>query len=1202
MNIIIVNDMKHIITVLFFCIPLLTFGQNINQNYIKEIQHLDGNGSILNINYFNGIGDIFETVTTSSGTQANIFSYKTYDSKGRERKVFNAVPGLDSNVYFMSQNDFVQNSNTFYNDVYAYEEKYYDESDRVTKEDIGGKLWHDNKKNTLYEYGTNTLNDKVHWYNSDLFDQELPMEIKPIKPNVDEYLYGKNIKKPAFLKFTSLSDFSSDKKNNLVPDTLTNDILQRLRIYKDKFKDFRALNTNSIWDVINNKYSLINYTPCSLIKEKTIDADGKYLIEFKDLDGNTILERRNQGDTYYVYNELGQLRYVLPPKYQETHNIEMYSYRYLYDERGNMIKKVLPGIIETQYWYDKENHLVLEQDPQLRSKGLYRFYIYDSLGRVVVSGTSSICNIETSNIEIRANYSQSSSGFMNTGYVFGLNILSKENATIEKVYYYDNYNFLKGCRQDDFKEIVPIVQNCSNGLVAGSIIRASNGEYIYTVFSYDPKGNVIACFRKGLNGYISKKTCKYSLTNKLKNSIVDVDVKYGNLMNISENNEYLQTNDMVGNKSIQLKHGDQESSTVIKYEYNYFNKLQSIIRPLKAGVVTYTYDDIKGWPISINSNSFVENLTYADGLGESYYNGNISTIKWKNNNYSKARGYKFYYDNLNRLTTANYSEGDAFTDALNNYDEIVNYDINGNITSLVRHGKKQDGIFGVVDSLKISLSGNQIQNVTDDAEENIYKGALDYNVPSSGISTYKYNDSGALISDDSRGIAMIEYDNYNNPLRIQFSNGNVTKYVYSAAGQKLRTIYYTAMPNITVETGSIHRLSDPEIQTTDTIDYLLDGKLILKNSRVDKYLFDEGYCQGHGSSKCIIKPMPPISWDFDDDLDTEISEEELEKYNERLEAWKNLLASENDKDEFAFYYYNKDHLGNIREVTDEMGDLSQVNNYYPFGTPFFDDISNSSNTQPFKYNGKELDLMHGLNTYDYGARQYYAVLPVWDRMDQLCEKNYGTSPYVYCGDNPIKHIDPDGKEKIDLLPPPSQDPKTYGLRSDIRHFNDDPNVINIWAHGNSNGIFFRGQKDPIKDAQSFSDMLKTVSKIWKNHKEGEIVTIVLHSCMTASFAEKISKDPIFKDVLIIAPNREVQVRNRVGKTIKRLNNNQTLNEATYIETGVSTDGHKTGSWMGYKDGKQYNEYDGSFKGKGELKPGTKGFDYRTFWDKLCSLF
>jgi hypothetical protein len=54
-------------------------------------------------------------------------------------------------------------------------------------------------------------------------------------------------------------------------------------------------------------------------------------------------------------------------------------------------------------------------------------------------------------------------------------------------------------------------------------------------------------------------------------------------------------------------------------------------------------------------------------------------------------------------------------------------------------------------------------------------------------------------------------------------------------------------------------------------------------------------------------------------------------------------------------------------------------------------------------------MMHGLNTYDYGARQYYSVLPVWDRIDPLCEKDYGTSPYVYCTNNPVNKFEPDGK-------------------------------------------------------------------------------------------------------------------------------------------------------------------------------------------------
>jgi RHS repeat-associated protein len=66
--------------------------------------------------------------------------------------------------------------------------------------------------------------------------------------------------------------------------------------------------------------------------------------------------------------------------------------------------------------------------------------------------------------------------------------------------------------------------------------------------------------------------------------------------------------------------------------------------------------------------------------------------------------------------------------------------------------------------------------------------------------------------------------------------------------------------------------------------------------------------------------------------------------------------------------------------------------------------------QQYKYNGKELDRMHGLDTYDYGARQYDPILARWDRIDPLCEKYYNISPYAYCANNPVRFIDPDGRE------------------------------------------------------------------------------------------------------------------------------------------------------------------------------------------------
>ena len=53
--------------------------------------------------------------------------------------------------------------------------------------------------------------------------------------------------------------------------------------------------------------------------------------------------------------------------------------------------------------------------------------------------------------------------------------------------------------------------------------------------------------------------------------------------------------------------------------------------------------------------------------------------------------------------------------------------------------------------------------------------------------------------------------------------------------------------------------------------------------------------------------------------------------------------------------------------------------------------------------------MYGLNTYDYGARQYNPVTVRWDRMDTMCEEYYEVSPYAYCVGDPINAIDTDGK-------------------------------------------------------------------------------------------------------------------------------------------------------------------------------------------------
>ena len=130
---------------------------------------------------------------------------------------------------------------------------------------------------------------------------------------------------------------------------------------------------------------------------------------------------------------------------------------------------------------------------------------------------------------------------------------------------------------------------------------------------------------------------------------------------------------------------------------------------------------------------------------------------------------------------------------------------------------------------------------------------------------------------------------------------------------------------------------------------------------------------------------------------------------------------------------NSYYLGNDREVVDANGAVTQVTNYYPFGAPYADaTASKGADIQPYKYNGKELDRMHGLNTYDYGARQYNPVTARWDRIDPLCEKYYSTSPYAYCVNNPVKLVDPNGMASTDFYDENGQNIGTDNIANNQR--------------------------------------------------------------------------------------------------------------------------------------------------------------------------
>lgn len=516
------------------------------------------------------------------------------------------------------------------------------------------------------------------------------------------------------------------------------------------------------------------------------------------------------------------------------------------------------------------------------------------------------------------------------------------------------------------------------------------------------------------------------------------------------------------------------------------------------------------------------------------------------------------YNAQNMLTDSGYNEGDRQNDGQGNYDESLSYDKMGNVQSLLRSGLLDDGSYGLIDNLSYNYHGNQLLKVDDAAVGPYYQGAFHFVDGADEAVEYEYDANGNLVRDLNKGIISISYDLNNQPRKIEYNDGRNVSYLYDAEGSKLSVSYNltamsSAQPQMPVMQSS-NVASANMSNGQKTIDYC--GNIIYDGDET-MILNDVGY------ALC-------------------------------------------DKDHtLSFHYYLKDHLGNNRVVVSEDGEIEQVNDYYPTGALMASSMG--GDTQRFKYNGKELDRVNGLNWYDYGARNYDAEIVVWKGVDKMADKNVTTSLYGYCNSNPMRFIDPLGTDTVDLLPSPQQDYRSYTLKLDAKYFDDDPNVINVWGHGDNDGIDYNGKT--LSSARDFDEMLKEHSEVWKNHAQGNPAIIVLHSCSTADFAKILSASDLFRNVLIIGPTENVKVSFYKSKLIKYdRKSGYAFYKGHYENTKVETVSRwgkvKSGIWIGYRNGKYYNSYDGGEKTRyqSDEKPGGKGFEYRTLWDRIKSCF
>lgn len=119
-------------------------------------------------------------------------------------------------------------------------------------------------------------------------------------------------------------------------------------------------------------------------------------------------------------------------------------------------------------------------------------------------------------------------------------------------------------------------------------------------------------------------------------------------------------------------------------------------------------------------------------------------------------------------------------------------------------------------------------------------------------------------------------------------------------------------------------------------------------------------------------------------------------------------------------------------------------------------------------------------------------IPGFTSQDPKSENSYSESPYVYVSNNPLKYIDPDGREKLNGMGPKDDGDKKVERR---RYINND--MIHIYSHGSEQGFGFYinpYREDKIRNVFDFQEFLEKYSAVWQTRQHGEKIYIMLHAC------------------------------------------------------------------------------------------------------------
>lgn len=893
----------------------------ITENYVYNRTYLEavtseqpGAKQLQSIQYFDGLGRPKQnTAIKASPSGKDIVIPSVFDNDGKQTKLYLPLPTDSQNGAFLTA--ATENAvNTYYGVSNAFSEVKVEKSPlaRIEKSASSGPDWQIGGNHTRKtEYLLNTVNEvkrfrSVSTWNTSTQINDVSVTIASDDTYTSNGYYNANI----------LFKFVTKDEDDNETHTYTNDKNQNILVRK-----------------INKK------------------SDGSI----------------ENFDTYYVYDEYGNISLIIPPKAAISPLTSILAdqlcYQYKYDKYNRLVEVKLPGKDWEYMVYDNQNRLVATQDGNLRAKGQWVYSKYDQFGRIAFSG------IATGSSRTTEQSAANSFGINNvkrTDFVSfnmqGLDVYYDHNGTypgnigvtLLSVNYYDTYPGGSPIQPTQIQNQTTLSSSpatiASNGFASIRSTKAfptvsyikniENDNWSSSVIWYDTLGRPIGTYGKNHLGGFTKTESVLDFAGNA-TEVNTYHSKNTSATEVTVKDRFVYTQQNYLSKHYQQINSNAEE-LLAEYTYNDLGQLINRKTGNNLQSVDYVYN-IKGWltkvndPANLNGKLFGYELKYTNPIYPGYssprYNGNIAQVDWATGNDGVLRRYSYQYDALNRLVDANYSETTSTVPINEFFSESVAYDFNGNITNFYRNSKGLNGTAEQIDRLEYSYDGNRLKFVKD-ASHNI-SGYPD------GGNFISYDANGNMTNHVDKGYTGIIYNFLNLPSKFTHTNKALaTNYIYAADGTKMQ------MSN---------------------------------GAAVSDYLGNFQYTSTSGAITSSVLSNEEGYFDF---------------INNR------------------YVYQYKDHLGNIRisytKGSDGKPVILEENNYYAFGLKHsgYNTGDTTNNNFKYLYNGKELQTNGNL---DYGWRQYMPDLGRWNGIDQLSEKFHFTSPYAYVSNNPISNIDPDGR-------------------------------------------------------------------------------------------------------------------------------------------------------------------------------------------------